>query len=49
LSKREHENKEISKTIEDSYLGRYLKKWRKRGRAAKEGHIYLSLYNPSNE
>jgi hypothetical protein len=37
------------KTIEDSYLGRYLKKWRKRVRAAKEGHVYLSLYNPDKE
>jgi hypothetical protein len=35
--------KRYPKTIEDSYLGPYLRKWRKRLRDAKRGHIYPSL------
>jgi hypothetical protein len=35
--------KRYPKVVEDSYIGRYLKKWRKRLRAAKGGDIYPSL------
>jgi len=35
--------KRYPKSEEDSYIGPYLKKWRKRLRAAKSGHLYPYL------
>jgi hypothetical protein len=35
--------KRYPKSVEDSYIGPALKKWRKRLRTAKSGHPYLYL------